>query len=121
MGNLLTAIENFFKSAWSTLGAYLHIAIPEATAVLLNDLLASADPIVTDLQNQNLTGQQKKDAAFAALQSVAVKAAWDVGASLINAAIELAVLKLKATTPTTPVAPGGNLPGGNTVIPAPVV
>ncbi len=120
MKNFLSAIANFFGSAWHTLLDYLHIAIPEATAALLNDLLQAADPIVADLQNQNLTGAQKKEAAFSALQSVAAKAAWDVGASLINAAIELAVLKLKATTPTTPVAPGGNLPGGNTVTPAPV-
>lgn len=115
MGNFLKAIEQFFASAWSKLAVYLHSAIPEATAVILNDLLAAADPIVADLQNQNLTGEQKKTQAFSLLEALAVKAAWDVGASLINSAIELAVLKLKATAPTTPVAPAGNLPGGETV------
>ena len=120
MKNFLAAIGSFFGSAWHLLLNYLHVAIPEATAALMNDLLTAADPIVADLQNQNLTGQQKKDAAFTLLSSVATKAAWDVGASLINTAIELAVLKLKSTTPTTPVATAGNLPGGNTVIPAPV-
>ena len=117
MGNLLAALGRFFSSAWKTLGEYLHIAIPEATAALLNDLLPVADPIIQDLQSQNLTGAQKRDQAVALLQSAAIKAGWDVGASLVNAAVELAVMKMKATQPTTPVAPGGNLPGGNTVSP----
>lgn len=121
MGNLLEAIGRFFTSAWKTLGEYLHIAIPEATAALLNDLLPVADPIIADLQSQQLTGVQKRDQAFTLLQGAAVKAGWDVGASLLNAAIELAVLKMKATQPTSPVAPGGNLPGGETPpTPAPI-
>ncbi len=121
MHNFLNAIENFFKSAWATLAQYLKIAIPEATAALLNDLLLAADPIVSDLQNQSLTGPQKREAAFTALSTVATKAAWDVGASLINAAIELSVLKMKQIQPTGPVAPAGVMPGGSTVAPTPVV
>jgi hypothetical protein len=112
MHGFLTAIENFFKSAWGTLVQYLRIAIPDATAAVLNDLLQAADPIVSDLQNQNLTGPQKREAAFTALQGVATKAAWDVGASLVNVAIELAVQKIHATQSTAPVAIGGNLAGG---------
>lgn len=117
MGEFFKAIERFFTSAWRVLGEYLHIAIPEVTAALLNDLLVVADPIVADLQNQTLTGPQKRDQAFALLEGAAVKAGWDVGHSLLNAAIELAVLKMKATAPTTPVAPGGVFPGGETVPP----
>lgn len=115
MKNFLEAIGNFFSSAWHTLLQYLHIAIPEVTAALLNDLLKVADPIVADLQSQNMTGAQKRDQAAVLIQAAAVQAGWDVGTSLIHAAIELAVLKLKATAPTGPVAPGGVMPGGETV------
>lgn len=117
MKDFLQSIENFFKSAWSTLVQYLHIAIPEATAKALNDLLQLADPIVADLNNQNLTGAQKREQAVSLLQGKVAQIGLDVGISLINSAIELAVLKLKATQPTTPVAIGGNLPSGSTTDP----
>ena len=105
MGTLLSAIGKFFSSAWRTLGEYLHIAIPEATAVLLNDLLKIADPIISDINNSSMTNNQKRDHAFSLISQEASKIALDVGSSLINSAIELSVLKLKATTPNTPVAP----------------
>ena len=114
MHNFLQAIENFFSSAWKGLLTYLKAAIPEATAALLTDLCLAADPIVSDLENQSLTGQQKKDAAVAALSAVATKAAWDVGASLINTAIELAVQKLK----NTPKGNAGVVTTGAGVTPA---
>lgn len=115
MGDFLSAISRFFTSAWRTLGEYLHIAIPEATAVLLNDLLKLADPIVSDLNNNSLSGSQKRDQAYTLLSSAASRAAIDVGTSLINAAIELAVLKMKSNYRIQAVAPNGNLPNGVTV------
>lgn len=121
MKNFLAAIQGFFSSAWHTLLQYLHIAIPEVTAALLNDLLAVADPIVADLQNQGLSGEEKRKQAVALIQGEVAKAGLDVGLIFIHAAIELAVLKQKALQPTGPVAPGGNLPGGETVASEPVV
>ncbi len=121
MHNFLKAIENFFGGAWHLLLQYLRIAIPDATAALLNDLLAIADPIVADLQNQGLSGEEKRKQAALLIQGKAVQAGWDVGVALIHAAIELAVLKQKALQPTGPVAPGGNMPGGESVTLEPVV
>ncbi len=73
MKNFLQAIESFFGSAWHTLLDYLHIAIPEATVALMNEALSLADPIVADLQNQSLTGQQKRDRSLCETQSRAKK------------------------------------------------
>lgn len=114
LGDVLNALGRFFSSAWKTLGEYLHIAIPEATAAVLNDLLQVADPIIQDLQSTSLTGEEKRQQAIALIQGKAIQAGWDVGVSLIHAAIELAVLKNKATQPTSPVADGGVLKGGET-------
>lgn len=121
MKNFINAIKNFFTSAWGLLLDYLHIAIPEETAILLNEVLSLADPIVQDLNNQNLTGLQKRDQAVVLIQAKASQAVLDMGIGLIHAGVELAVLKLKAAQPIGPVAVGGNMPGGEVSSPIPAV
>lgn len=118
MKSFLEALKSFFGSVWHNLMDYLHIALPQAWAIVLSDLLPLADPIVMDLQNSTMTGDEKRAHAEALLQTAAVKAGIDATVSLIRSAVGLAVLKMKATAPTTPVAPEGSLPGGSTVMPS---
>ncbi len=119
MGQFLNFLKNFFGGVWHFLLDYIHIALPEEKAIILKDLLTLADPIVSDLNNQSLSGSQKRDAAFTAISAAILKIGKDVAASLVYLAVELAVQRLKSLQPTTPVAPGGVLPGGNTVAPTP--
>lgn len=97
MGKFLDFIKSFFDSVWHFLADYFHAAIPETTAILLKDVLPIADSVVTTLNDSNLSAKEKKDAAFTAIQGKLVSIGMEVGISLINLAIEMAVQKMKNT------------------------
>lgn len=97
MGKFLDFIKSFFGSIWHFLVDYLHQAIPEATAIIMKDLLPIADTVVTDLNNQDLSGSQKRDAAFNEITSRLTGIGMEVAAHSIYLAIEMAYSKLVAT------------------------
>lgn len=110
MSEFLTWLGKFFGGVGHIFFSFIAQAIPLEKQIILNDLAPLAAPIVADLENQNLTWQEKRDQALALLTAAAVKLGWDVGTSLMNLAIELAVQNLQ----TTKAGNGGNLPGGDT-------
>lgn len=111
MGKFLDFVKSFFGSVWHFLADYLHAAIPEATAVVMKDLLPIADTVVQDLSSTTMTGAQKKDAAVTAIQGKLASIGIDVGISLINLAIEMAVQKFK-NTPSVVAGNEGNVNAG---------
>lgn len=113
MQEFLDWIKKFFGGVGHVFFSFIAQAIPLEKQIILNDLAPLAAPIVADLENQNLTWQEKRDQAFALLTAAVVKLGWDVGTSLVNLAIELAVQNLQTTTSGNQ----GNLPGGNTTTP----
>ncbi len=109
--NFINGLKNFLGSVWHFLTDYIHAALPEAKAILLKDLLELADPIVADLNNQDMTGVQKRDQAIQLITGKASQAGLEIGMSLINLAIEMAVQRAKNAQATLP-GNGGVLPGG---------
>ena len=59
------------------------------------DLLSMAAEIVTDLANTDMSSSEKRSAAFDSIKERLVAEGKEVGDSLINLAIEIAVQKLK--------------------------
>lgn len=110
MNNFFDWLKNFFGGVAHIFFSFIAQAIPEEKQIILNDLQPLAAEIVADLNDQNLTWQEKRDQALAQLEASAIKLGWDIATSLMNLAIELAVQNLKTTTSGN----GGNMPGGNT-------
>lgn len=114
MKGFLEFIKSFFGGVWHFLLDYVHVAIPEAKAVLLKDLLPIADKIVKDLNDKDMTPIEKRDAAFGAIAVKAAAIGIDVATHLIYLAIEMAVTKLRSLQEAVkPVeGNGGVLAGG---------
>lgn len=93
--NFINAFKAFIGSAWHFLTDYIHAALPEAKAILLKDLLELAEPVVSDLNDQSLTGAQKRDQAITLITGKASQAGLEIGTSLLNLAIEMAVQKVQ--------------------------
>lgn len=91
MLNMLAWMTGVSRNVWS----FLAPLLARATADLLETLLPMALAIVTELAATNMSGRDKQRIAKERLQAEAFKAGMDVGASLLNTAVELAVQKLK--------------------------
>lgn len=111
MGKFLDFVKSFFGSVWHFLADYLHQAIPEATAIIMKDLLPIADSVISDLNSTTLTGSQKRDAAFNEITSKLSSIGMEVAAHSIYLAIEMAYSKLVATA-SVPVGNQGDLQQG---------
>lgn len=117
MGQFLNFLKSFFGGVWHFLLDYIHAAIPEATAVIMKDLLPIADQEVAIVNDSQMSGAQKRDAAFAAIQGKLASIGLEVAGHLVYLAIEMAVTKLKSV----PDGNTGILPGGVQSTPAPDV
>lgn len=110
MKDFFTWIKNFFGGVAHIFFSFIAQAIPLDKQIILNDLAPLAAAIVQDLNNQDMTWQEKRDAALSQLTAAVLKAGWDIAISDMNLAIELAVTNMKTHTSGNQ----GNLPGGNT-------
>lgn len=114
MGHLLDFLKGFFGGVWHFLLDYVHVAIPDSTAIIMKDLLPIADTVVADLNNKDMSGSQKRDAAFNAITSRIATIGLEVAGHLIYLAIEMAYTKLiSIATHPAPAGNGGVLSGGN--------
>lgn len=91
---------------------FIHQAIPVAKQAILNDVLPVAEEIVTELMGGQLSGGEKRAAAFAKISASLQAAAKEVEPSLINLAIELAYQKVQTLAAPVPEGNGGNFAGG---------
>ncbi len=86
--------------AWITgaskqLLAFILPILAASTATVLEQLLPQALQIVASLATSDGTGEEKRKAAAAQLQTAAINAGVAASASVINLAVEMAVQKLK--------------------------
>lgn len=78
------------------LGEFLRALFTRGVAEELNAILPIALEAVETMQATNLSGEEKRARAVRIVKSKIADAQWQVAASVINLAIELAVQKLKA-------------------------
>lgn len=91
---LVKALALLTGASKSVLNFILPI-LKDSTAKLLADLLPIALEIVSSLANSNKSGDEKRKAAFARIQTAAKQRGVEAAGSVINLAIELAVQKNK--------------------------
>lgn len=108
MNEFLNWLKNFFGGVAHIFFTFISEAIPLEKQIILNDLAPLARQIVADLNNQNLTWQEKRDLALTQMLAALANLGKDVAISLINLAIELAVQEMH----TRNTGNAGNLTGG---------
>lgn len=92
-------VGNFFKSMFSGLiracKAFLDLAIPIATQIIIGQLKDVALRTVNELSNSDLTNEERREEAFYRIKDYAVNTGINAKDSLINTIIELALQTLK--------------------------
>ena len=86
----------FFNKAIKAFKQFIDEALPLAYQVIMGQLKDVAFYAVVELSQTNLSNEAKRKEAFKKIKEYAIAHGIDARDSLINALIELAVLKLKS-------------------------
>ena len=84
-------IKLYMSKIWTILKPIVKILL----TTLFQEVLNIAVGVVTDLASTDLSNSEKREAAFDQIKEKLAAEGKEVGSSLINLAIELAVQKLK--------------------------
>lgn len=85
-------LKFLMSGLWSFLQPIIKVFLSDIGPVLISATTAA----VAQLANENMTGEQKKEAAFAAVQNALIAEGATVATHVINTTIETAVAKLKS-------------------------
>ncbi len=95
MKTLISKILGVPKTLW----AFVWPLVTKQVGLSLTTLLPIALQIVKDLaQENNIANSEKRQQAFEKLSDAAKNEGMNAGSSLLNLAIEMAVMNLKATS-----------------------
>ena len=88
-------IKAFFKGFINAFKAFIKAALPLAKQIIIAQLKDIASQAVEELQNTDLTNEEKRKEAFNRIKSYAIATGIEAKSSLINTIIELALQQLK--------------------------
>ena len=94
---ILKKIEDFLAGLFGKLKDQLEPFCTQFASEYGEVLLDVAAEVVSDLAKGNLSSAEKRDAAFTQITGELKTKGIEIGASIVNSAIEVAVAKLKAT------------------------
>ena len=95
MKSIVVKALAFLTGASKSVLNFILPILKDSTSRLLSDLLPIALEIVASLADSNKTGDEKRKAAFARIETAAKARGIETVNSVINLAIELAVQKSK--------------------------
>lgn len=84
-------MSNFFSILIPSIKRFFQLFFPKAKQLILSDVLALAMKIVTELNQSDLSNEEKRKEAFLRIKSAFKDDVRGVKDSLINLAIEMAV------------------------------
>lgn len=88
---MFTWIANIFNKFVRACKAFLAVAIPIVTQVILGQLKDFALEVVKELAGANLSNEEKRKIAFERIKQYAISVGISISDSLLNTLIELAV------------------------------
>lgn len=95
MKSIIVKALAFLTGASKSVLNFILPILRDSTSKLLADLLPIALEIVSSLADSNKTGDEKRKAAFARIETAAKARGIEAATSVINLAIELSVQKSK--------------------------
>ncbi len=95
MNKFFTWIKSLFQKAVKAFKSLLKEAFSISKQIILGQLAEFGEKVVAELQEGNLSGEEKRQEAFNRLKAKAEELGLETRASLINALIEIIVQKFK--------------------------
>ena len=85
------AVKLYMSKIWALIKPTVMLLLNS----LFQDVLSMAVDVVTELASSDLSSSEKREAAFDKIKEMLESQGKEIGSSLINLAIELAVQKIK--------------------------